>query len=96
VETIRFRFMANAYLASGCMFTMGVVFAPLLRYWRWMVWPSLVLLLIAGLFGWRAYRLWGQWLTELEARDRASEPSKTYPQCTADEPPCGECLEGHA
>lgn len=92
--TTRFRFMTNAYLASGCMVAIGVVFAPMLRYWRWVAWPTFALLLLAGLFGWRAYRLWGQWLTEVEARDGANEPSKAYPQCTADKPPCGE--SGHA
>lgn len=69
VEVTRFRFMANAMLASGCMFMIGIVCAPLLRVWHWMVWPTFGLLLLAFAFGWRAYRLWGRWLTEVEARD---------------------------
>ena len=77
VETTRIRFMANAFLASGAMFTVGLVCAPLLRTWRWIVWPALALNLVAGVFGWRAYRLWGRWLTEVEARDREGRPFMT-------------------
>lgn len=76
MESTRFRFMSSAYLASACMFVIGLVCAPMLRYWRWMVWPTLAVLLIAGLFGWRAYRLWGRWLTEVEQR-------AAIPQCTS-------------
>lgn len=72
-DVLRFRFTVNGMLASGCMLAIGVVCAPLLRVWHWMVWPTFGLLLLAFVFGWRAYRLWPRWLAEVEAREDQSD-----------------------
>lgn len=37
------------------------------------------------------------WLESVKRQlQRMSHQLGEYPQCTADEPPCGECREGHA
>lgn len=72
-EVIRARLIANALGASGCAFIIGSIFAPMMRYWRGAIWASFAVFVLGAALCYRAYRLWGRFLAELDRpRERCS------------------------
>lgn len=69
MESTRIRFMTSALWASGCMFTVAPLAPMVGPGFNWAAWTAFGLIAVAGVLGWRAYRLWGQWLAEHETQD---------------------------